>query len=916
MFSSVAIRLLLLTLDSGQLISQAGLSLPIVFVTAAALFSALIMRHSPHDVIEAIGIGYGPSREKTVFVISRHNLLRSSQDATWKRLTHGLGPFKLSSLVVSPSFATDQTVFVASFGGGVYRSLDGGTHWSPCNHGMADRHIVLLLISPRFQNDNRLFALGRSGAVYRSDNGGEYWEICSAIDGQDFSKPAIEKFIALDDDTDLLDPIRDAGEAWVKCHRKTGMTCLGFATDGIVAGTDQGKLYTSINGGASWEFFASLPGDSVITCVEIPEHAGIEDSFFVGTRTHGVYRISQAGKIIETTRQSGQLAHVTALSSYSDANSPLTLLACSWQEAMFISVDKGVSWQQQSAGLTKHRQADEQRFGAPHFNALAVYQGLHHTEAYVGGFDGLFQSKDFEHWTSIETLPFGIVTSVAVSPALDNMFSIAVSNYGAGVSMMADAAKADAKAWQICNNGLSTIRLGAIAFSPEFRNDQTLLVACESHVLKSIDAGKYWQKTALRPRATKRGISVRLFSQIRLVERWLTRYLSSATLKQLKALFQAVTLRFGGRVSHFIFPSVFAFSPDFRNTQTVFIGTRAHGIFRSEDAGDSFTQVWEGTVGYVFSLVVSPGYISDRTVFATASDGLYCSKDGGLTWQSENLEKPFHFARLAISPAFATDGTLFAGGPAGLFRSSDRGRSWHAITVEPNQPGMAISGLALSPFFQDDSSLLVYGCGQGLYLSDDRGEHFNRLPWQGHSQDHAFSQMQCFPDTSTLFQFSPNYSQDSTLVAVSMDQVYRSNDSGLTWTHLPKPTRHEDSRPEIDFQGRWSVDFNDAFSCQRARRSSAPFSSATLTFVGSEITWIGSTGPDHGKALIYVDSELRSTIDLYSPDHQHAVALYSIVLPQGLHTFSIQVHEQHNPLSSGRTVVVDALDVMQGGLVY
>src|SRR5438067_3904484 len=110
----------------------------------AKIATSLVILHSPHAVIEEIRIAFGSGRRKSVFAISRHNLLRSSEDGRWERLTTGLGSWKLSSLVVSPVFATDQTLFVASLGGGVFRSTDGGLSWTSCSHGIADPYIVRL----------------------------------------------------------------------------------------------------------------------------------------------------------------------------------------------------------------------------------------------------------------------------------------------------------------------------------------------------------------------------------------------------------------------------------------------------------------------------------------------------------------------------------------------------------------------------------------------------------------------------------------------------------------------------------------------------------------------------------------------------------------------------------------------------
>lgn len=883
-----------------------------VFAATAGVAAAVIMYHSPHDVIEDVRIAMGARHGKTVFVVSRHNLLRSTEDGAWKRLTDGLGAYKLSSLTVSPGFETDHTLFVASFGGGVFRSRNGGLSWAACNDGIADAHIVLLGISPDFQRSRVVVALGRGGALYGSRDGGGTWEtICERDRVPWHSLPSGS--LNSDHDDHLLDPVRDAGEAWQKCHRTMGISCMAFATDAMVIGTSDGMLYASRDQGASWCRFASVPQSGGITCIEIPQDVSSSGCFFVGTKSRGVFRILHDGDQVEPTGRVKALTHVTAMGSFFDAGGDLNLLACSWDEALFVSRDRGASWIQKGGGLTKHRQADEHRFGAPHFSAIAVCPSEFQTEVYVGGFDGLFHTRDLDHeWESVETLPLGIVISFALFSSRERGLSIAAATYGAGVCLLPD----DAQSWQIRNSGLITLRLGTIRFSPDYAIDRTLFTVSEGRVLRSIDAGP-WEGTTLLPAATTHGLSVRLFARLRAAERLVSRHLSTRSVNRLKSLFQAGVLRMHSRVNHYVFPTVLAFSPNYRMDRTLFVGTRAHGVFRSEDGGNSFSQIWDCPGRFVFSLAVSPRYSTDGLLYASLSDGLYRIRDGGSTWENTGSGKHFRSARLVMSPSFDTDHTLFLGGLAGLWRSRDGGEHWQLRPVGTERETMAIGGIALSPAFGTDGHVLVHAHGEGLYRSTDGGDTFEPLPWlapglspaETKRRDHAFAPMLCFPDADTLFQFSPDYAEDRTLVAASLNEIYLSRDAGLTWTRVAKPTRYEASRAEITYRGHWSATFDDAFSAQRAHHACSPLDEATLRFVGAGVSWIGTRGPDHGMAAVFVDEELRATVDLYAPQRECNVALFSTPLPHGHHEITVRVQRAKNDQSSGRKVEIDAFDV-------
>ncbi|MEP7245326.1 MAG: hypothetical protein ABI885_16850 [Gammaproteobacteria bacterium] len=880
--------------------SLVNAAMPLTLVMYAAVFAVLVnLFHSPHDVIEDVRVAYGPSRKKTVFVVSRHNLLRGVDEGAWERLTTGLGPHKLSALAISPAFERDQTLFVGSFGGGVFRSRNAGLSWGSCSVALAHPHILRLAIAPDFERSGVLLALGLDGVVYISRNRGDTWCAAFRPHVRSTNAASLKEACAV-----LRNPIRDAGEEWKLCHQPAGATCIGFGRDGMLAGSCDGTLYASWNSGASWQPFARLPDDLRITCVEIPAGASLHDTLFAGTESAGVFRISESGSRVENTESSGLPAHVTALASRPGADLRLSLYACTWDAALYVSQDHGSSWQRCAQGLTTHRQADERRFGAPHFNAVALGAGSSE-EVYVGGFDGLFRAAaPGVQWEALETLVPGMVIDLALSPAQGGEFAVAMTTYGAGVAVRSTVGAS----WKFMNGGLSTTRLGPVAFSPDYSSDHTLIAGSEGRVLRSGDEGRSWRAAALIPES-RRGRSVRLFARLRAGERWAAKHLNARAMKLLKAAFQSAVLCTGGRVSHFVFPSVVAFSPDYSRDHTVFVGTRAHGIFRSQDAGHSFHPVGGLSGRFVFALVCSPAFAADGVMFACVTDGLYASTDAGATWMRKHGGRRFRYATLALSPRFETDATLFVGGRDGLHRSRDAGEVFEPLALTSAEESLAIGGIALSPSFATDRTLLVYGRGAGLFRSTDGGDRFTALPWAAPSHDPGFGSLNCFPDSATLVRFSPNFSQDRTVVAACLDQVYQSTDAGSSWDALGRTTRYENSRAEIVYHGRWALDFHTGHSSQQAHRAQRPLDAATLRFVGTRVSWLGTKGPDHGVAQILIDGQASGAIDLYAPEPQHSRVLYTTDVPRGIHTITVQVQTARNQHSKGRAVLVDAFDV-------
>jgi len=164
------------------------------------------------------------------------------------------------------------------------------------------------------------------------------------------------------------------------------------------------------------------------------------------------------------------------------------------------------------------------------------------------------------------------------------------------------------------------------------------------------------------------------------------------------------------------------------------------------------------------------------------------SRDGGTTWRREQEGRAFAGALLTVSPGFQHDKTIFVAGREGLRRSRDGGKTWQSLTVtETAEP--VISGIALSPEFRTDRTMLVHVRGYGLFHSRDGGDTFGRLAWDSDDRDHAFCPLSCFPDSTTLFQFSPRFALDRTVIAARLDQVYVSRDAAVTWTALDRVTR-------------------------------------------------------------------------------------------------------------------------------
>ena len=162
-------------------------------------------------------------------------------------------------------------------------------------------------------------------------------------------------------------------------------------------------------------------------------------------------------------------------------------------------------------------------------------------------------------------------------------------------------------------------------------------------------------------------------------------------------------------------------------------------LFKSTDAGRSFSTVGDGLEEAQFDLIVAVAvaptnpltvYVANNSV---AAGGLYKSSDGGLSFQSLPSAPPFPFG---VYPHPTEDGTLFvpsldaeAGQFAALFLSTDGGGSFTRVGE-----GLPHSGgnLAFDP--SDPQVIYVTGGPAGLFRSMDGALTFQRLSGLGEAE--------------------------------------------------------------------------------------------------------------------------------------------------------------------------------------
>lgn len=163
-------------------------------------------------------------------------------------------------------------------------------------------------------------------------------------------------------------------------------------------------------------------------------------------------------------------------------------------------------------------------------------------------------------------------------------------------------------------------------------------------------------------------------------------------------------------------------------TQFVALGSGGDSPAESADPGN-YSQDWRSNGppgGDVRDLVVDPSN-PDRFYFGTLDGQIYTSSDSGRTWQFlYNFNRPKLFVdHIIVDPRDSK--TLYVAAhrhkeAGGFFKSADGGRSWRE---SPELKNEALHSLIQS---KSEPNVLITGTFNGIFRSDNSGDTWTQLP--------------------------------------------------------------------------------------------------------------------------------------------------------------------------------------------
>lgn len=210
-----------------------------------------------------------------------------------------------------------------------------------------------------------------------------------------------------------------------------------------------------------------------------------------------------------------------------------------------------------------------------------------------------------------------------------------------------------------------------------------------------------------------------------------------------------------------------------QNPDVLYVGTPGRGLFKSENGGEVWQQLFSGST--VWNIAINP--INNDILYiavTTAKRGkIFKSTDAGGNWEEVYTESQFGIDITALEIDPNNPSRIYAGDSQGvLFRSSDGGERWRILDKQT----VPVSIIKIS---SADPRRLYYSAASTLSTSGDDGATFERLNIRPLGRNALVNSLEIDPgDANTIYASSDQIILKSTDAGKNFSSVNILNPRG------------------------------------------------------------------------------------------------------------------------------------------
>ncbi|MBI2484306.1 hypothetical protein HYV71_03935 [Candidatus Uhrbacteria bacterium] len=264
---------------------------------------------------------------------------------------------------------------------------------------------------------------------------------------------------------------------------------------------------------------------------------------------------------------------------------------------------------------------------------------------------------------------------------------------------------------------------------------------------------------------------------------------------------------------------------DPRNSNLVYIGTDSHGVFASETAGESWTQIIPNQ--RIVSLAFDYG--SRCVLYALTPKQLFKTSDCATSWYIilDETRADTDLTSMAVDSLYPH--ILYVTTNAGdIFQSDDRGTTWKAlrrfsqtslriILVDRFNPSIIYAASAAGDIYRSENKGATWkSISDALYRDFPKRDVYRGLQMLGRQNSLIFASRSSLyrtlnagrtweklsllttDDDTAIFALAVNPENDFEIYYTTQHTFFRSSDGGKTWHTQPLPPQRAGSAISID----------------------------------------------------------------------------------------------------------------------